>query len=200
MTDPEEIELEPAVIERSADSKKDHLVIRILRSGHVVDMGNLSMEHRGEIQVEVQENGKVGGEGHGVGESLNDYSPYSLDVCRYDLHYEVEGELSNSTCILDLAIYEEILGGTCTHFDPNQKLDYPYAAWENFDDIGEFVFLDLGGTDTEQFEKDELVGKIDWVTIVQVWKIRDVPPCESVGTKPAPPPTMEPWPTPTWNP
>lgn len=204
--EPEKENLEPVIIERSKSSNGDHLVIRILRVGDVIDAGgNMSVEHRGEVRVEVRaEDGKIEGKGHGTGETVNDYSPYSMDICRFDLQYEIEGEVTMLACILAFEVYEEILGGTCTHFDPNQTMDYPYAATGIFDDIGdgEFIFTNLGGTDTVQYKTDELVAKMLWTTEVKVWKIMDVPipGCESIGEKPGPPPTMEPWPTPTWQP
>jgi hypothetical protein len=199
--EPEEVELEPEVIERSRSAPADHLAIRITRLGHMIEPGsNLSIEHRGEIQVPVGEDGKIHGTGHGEGESINDYSPYSFDVCRYDIDFRVEGKLKLPDCVLELELLEEILGGDCTHQDPNQTLNYPYAAWGEEDALDIYTFPNIHGKDSFEWESNEDVGKIHWIDTLQVWIIKDLPICDFVEDTAAPPPTLEPWYTPTWKP
>ena len=199
--EPAEPEFEPEVIERSSDAREDHLAIRILRVGHVIDPGaNMSVEHRGEIQLEVGPDGEIDDSGHGSGMSINDYSPYSFDVCLYDIQFRVEGEIKLPSCALELTLFEEIMGGDCTHHDPNNTISYPYAAWGAEDQLDIFTFPNRTGTDIFEWESDELVGIIHWVDQLQVWIINDLPICDFVGVKPDPPPTLEPWYTPTWKP
>jgi len=198
---PAEPELEPEVIEKSSDAREDHLAIRIHRVGHVIEPGaNMSMEHRGEIQLEVGPDGEIDDYGHGYGMSINDYSPFSFDVCLYDVRFSVEGEIKLPSCVLELTLFEEIMGGDCTHHDPNNTISYPYAAWGSEDQLDIFTFPNRTGTNTFEWESDELVGKIHWVDQLQVWIINDLPICDFVDVKPEPPPTLEPWYTPTWLP
>lgn len=199
--EPPETEIEPEVIEHSSDAREDHLAIRILRVGHAITEGsNLVIEHRGEIQLEVGPDGEIDDYGHGEGESINDYSPYAFDVCRYDMNFRVKGELKLPSCILEFTLFEEILGGNCTHQDPTKTFSYPYAAWGDEDMLDIYTFPNRAGIDSFEWESDELVGKIHWVDQVQVWIIRDLPICDFIGVEPDPPPTLEPWPTPTWQP
>jgi hypothetical protein len=199
--EPAEPELEPEVIERSSDARNDHLAIRILRVGHVIEPGvKMSMEHRGEIQLEVGPDGEIDDFGHGYGEEINDGSPYTFEICRYDMQFRVEGKLKLPNCVLELTLFEEILGGDCTHHDPNNTISYPYAAWGAEDQLDSFTFPAIHGTDTYEWESDELVGKIHWVDQLQVWIIKDLPICSFEQDTAAPPPTLEPWYTPTWQP
>jgi hypothetical protein len=199
--EPEQVELEPEVIEHSNEAGEDHLAIRITRLGHSIDPGsNLSIEHRGEIQLAVGEEGEVDGTGHGEGETINDYSPYAFDVCRYDMNFRVHGKLQLPNCELELELFEEILGGSCTHQDPNQRFTYPYAAWGEEDALDIFTLPSIHGKDSFEWESDEDVGKIHWIDTIQVWIIKNLPICDFVEDIPVPPPTLEPWYTPTWKP
>jgi hypothetical protein len=175
-------------------------MMRIHRHGHVIQEGvNHSMEIRAEVPLRVDSEGEIAGTGGGVGETLNDYSPYSLDVCRLDVRYRAIGGFTPN-CELQLQVFEEILSGSCTHFDPFQSFSYEYGVVGVEEDFGWFIFSDTEGKTSRELETYELEGKVHWVNEYQVWVIQKLPICNRSEFDFGKPEDWEPWPTPTWQP
>ena len=179
----------------------DHLVMRIHRNGHVIVEGvNMTMEHRGEVPITICPDGNFWWVGDGIGMSINDYSPYSFDVCSYQIEFLAEGDLKPPDCVLNITVQEEIKSGECTHYDPYKTIEYPYAAWGEMYEVGFFELPNIAGKATYEREKEEMVGIVHWIEEVQVWGMAHLPFCEPEDYQIVQVPTTEPWPTPTWKP